>query len=188
MKLHYMGKYNMNPDDLPHDEHEEGAVKFREPEDPKTLGLIGNGLAIGIFVIIYGIMYIRDSSMTLNAWGALIAVASLVPHEILHALCFKGDVYMYTNLRHGMLFVTSTERISKGHFIFMSMLPNLVFGFAPFIIYLIFPKCTILGTMGLIGIASGAGDYINVFNAITQMPKGAYTYLHKFGSYWYMPR
>lgn len=188
MKLHYMGKYSMNPDDLPHDEHEEGAVKFKEPKDSKTMGLIGNGIAVGIFIITFAILFIRDFPGAFNTWGALLAVAALVPHEILHALCFKKDVYMYTNLRHGMLFIAGTERMSKGHFIFMSLLPNIVFGFIPFIIYLIFPEYTILGTMGAIGIASGAGDYINVFNAITQMPKGAYTYMHKFGSYWYMPR
>ncbi|MCI8497238.1 MAG: DUF3267 domain-containing protein, partial [Clostridiales bacterium] len=33
----------------------------------------------------------------------------------------------------------------------------------------------------------GAGDYYNVFNALTQMPKGARTYLYQFNSFWYMP-
>ena len=40
---------------------------------------------------------------------------------------------------------------------------------------------------GVIAIAMGAGDYYNVFNALTQMPKGARTYLYQMNSYWYMP-
>ena len=112
---------------------------------------------------------------------------SLVPHEFLHGLCFRGDVYMYQNLKHGMLFVVGPERMSKGRFIFMSLLPNIVFGFIPFALFLIDPKLRILGTFGLISIASGAGDYINVYNALTQMPRGAWTYLYGFHSYWYLP-
>ena len=75
----------------------------------------------------------------------------------------------------------------KGRFVFMSLLPNIVFGFIPFAIYLIWPEHTILGTMGALSISAGAGDFLNVFNALTQMPKGAKTYLHKFNSFWYMP-
>ncbi len=34
-------------------------------------------------------------------------------------------------------------------------------------------------------IAMGFGDYINVFNALTQRPNGGKTYLNGFHSYWY---
>ena len=44
-----------------------------------------------------------------------------------------------------------------------------------------------LGSLGAFSIAAGAGDYYNVFNALTQMPKGARTYMHGMHSYWYMP-
>nr|MCR5096613.1 DUF3267 domain-containing protein [Erysipelotrichaceae bacterium] len=108
--------------------------------------------------------------------------------EFLHAICFEGEVYMYENLKKGMLFVTGPGSFSKAGFIFMSMLPNLVFGFIPYIIFLIDPTQTMLGTLGAISIASGAGDYYNVFNALTQMPKGSRTYLRNFRSYWYMPK
>ena len=39
---------------------------------------------------------------------------------------------------------------------------------------------------GVIAVAMGAGDYYNVFNALTQMPKGARTYLYQMNSYWYI--
>lgn len=85
------------------------------------------------------------------------------------------------------LFVIGSELMSKGRFIFMSLLPNLVFGFIPFVVALCVPSLALLGVLGAINIVSGSGDYYNVFNALTQMPKGARTYLYQFHSYWYMP-
>lgn len=112
---------------------------------------------------------------------------TLFPHELLHAVCFKEDVYLYTNWKQGMLFVVGPESMSKSRFIFMSLLPNIVFGFVPYIIGMIFPQLTFLLAFGTVSIGMGAGDYYNVFNAATQMPKGAKTYLYKFNSFWYMP-
>ena len=86
-----------------------------------------------------------------------------------------------------MLFVAGPEDMSKSRFIFMSLLPNIVLGFIPYVIFIIHPAWTALGAFAAFNISSGAGDYLNVFNAITQMPKGARTYLHHFNSYWYLP-
>ncbi len=41
--------------------------------------------------------------------------------------------------------------------------------------------------LGVLAIASGFGDYINIYHALTQMPKGALTYMYGFHSYWYLP-
>ena len=112
----------------------------------------------------------------------------LFPHELLHASCFRGDVYLYTWLNRGALFVVGPEEMSKGRFVFMSLLPNLVFGVLPFIIFLVWPKLTVAGMLGVLALSSGFGDYLNVFHALTQMPKGAKTYLYGFHSYWYLPR
>lgn len=187
MKFHYSGKYSGNPDDLPYREHEPGAVAFKEPKDSKTLGRIANGIALVLFIplLIVYIMLAEGPNMGFPA--LLVYLVSLVPHEFLHAICFKEDVYMYTNLRQGMLFVVGPERMSKARFVFMSMLPNLVFGFIPFTIFIIDPTKTFLGFFGLLSIPSGAGDYLNVFNALTQVPNGGRVYLHKFNSFWYMP-
>lgn len=86
-----------------------------------------------------------------------------------------------------MLFVAGPEDMTKTRFIMMSLAPNIVFGFIPFILFLIFPKAIILGVFGAISIGCGAADYLNVINALTQMPKGALTYLYGTHSYWYIP-
>ena len=200
MKLHYMKKYNLDPDSLPHGEHMPGAVRFKEAESTKEMAVIANVSALVIMVIlaIPAIMrclsffsddlgeYMSDYAVEL--WvGSLLSLAILFPHEILHAICFKEDVYLYTNFRQGMLFVVGPETMSKGRFVFMSLLPNLVFGIIPYTLGMIFPQYGWLLGLGILATGMGAGDYYNIFNALTQMPKGARTYLYKFNSYWYMP-
>ena len=192
MKLHYKGKYDLNPESLPHGEHKPGAVKFKEAESSKQMAIIGNVLAV-VLMIVFAIPavwrarpYIADSvwQMPLGCFASLV---TLFPHEFLHAICFKEDVYLYTNMKQGMLFVVGPETMSKGRFIFMSLLPNLVFGFLPYCIGMIFPQMGFFLALGCLSIGMGAGDYYNVFNALRQMPKGAKTYLYQFNSYWYMP-
>ena len=86
-----------------------------------------------------------------------------------------------------MVFVLETETMSKKRFIFMSLLPNLVFGFLLYCLSFLGTKYLMFALWGVIAVAMGAGDYYNVFNALTQMPKGARTYLYQMNSYWYIP-
>lgn len=191
MKLHYMGKYDLNPDSLPHGEHKDGCVKFKEAEDSKKLAFWANIAAFIIMVVLAvpAMFRMKDalySSLGMAYLGVMVSMLILFPHEILHALCFEKDVYLYTNWRQGMLFVVGPEDMSKVRFVFMSMLPNLVFGIVPYIVGMLIASPFLLG-LGTLATGMGAGDYYNVFNALTQMPKGARTYLYKFNSYWYMP-
>lgn len=186
-KFHFAGRYNGDEESLISHPHEPDYVPFKEAQDMNKLSLIMNGLALVIALITFFI-YFRLSGTLYDVVGAILAIAVMVPHEFLHGICFPEDVYMYENLKKGMLFVVGPGTFSKAHFVFMSMLPNLVFGFIPFIIFLLDHSQTMLGTLGAFSIAAGAGDYYNVFNAITQMPKGARTYMHGMHSYWYMPK
>lgn len=189
MKLHYKGKFDGDSEKLPGGEIEKhkNAIKFKEIDDIKKLMIIMN-IVSGIVLLIFGAIFLLRVEWDFRefSWiGMVIACLSIYPHEFLHAICFKKDVYMY--IADGGAFVCGTETMSKFRFIFMSMLPNVVFGFIPFVVFLIFPNLTILGTLGVMAISMGAGDYYNVFNALTQMPKGARCFLEKQNSYWYMP-
>ncbi len=192
MKLHYKGKYNLDPESLPHGEHKPNSVQFKEAKDSKTLAIIANGLAAVIMVLLAVPAvfrcreYLSDGFWQLYA-GLIVSLVTLFPHELLHAVCFKEDVYIYTNLKQGMLFVTGTETMTRRRFIFMSMLPNLVFGIVPYIVGMIFPKLLVLTGLGIMATGMGAGDYYNVFNALTQVPKGAKIYMSGFHTYWYIP-
>lgn len=107
----------------------------------------------------------------------------MFPHEPLHALCFKEDVYLYTNFKQGMFFVLETETMSKKRFIFMSLLPNLVFGFLPYCLSFLGTKYLMFALWGVIAVAMGQ-EIIIMFSML----------LHKFlkelyqmNSYWYIP-
>lgn len=192
MKLHYQGKYNGDEASLPHSEHRPGAVKFREAES-KKLSIIANAGALIVAALLFVPFLMRaqisvSSALLTPIWiGGVLFLLSVLPHELLHACCFRGDVYLYTWLSRGLVFVTGPEDMSKARFIFMSLLPNLVFGVLPFSVFLMVPRLAALGAFGVFAISAGFGDYINVFNALRQMPKGARTYLYGFHSYWYQP-
>lgn len=191
MKLHYMGKYDLNPESLPHNDHQPGAVKFKEPKDSKTMSMLANGLSLAVFILLLLLLFLRYGITALHLSNMVIAfiLAFIVifPHEWLHAICFKEDVYLYNNLKQGMVFVVGTETMTKARFVFLSLLPNVIFGVIPYALAMIFPQLMFLGFFGALAVSMGAGDYINAFNALTQMPKGARTYLYQFNSFWYIP-
>ena len=189
MKLHYMGKYDLNPESIPTKPHRPNHVAFKEPKDSKSLSKLVTLISILLIVIFLIPVYLRSAGDALESTtiGGVLTLLAMFPHEILHALCFKEDVYLYTNLRHGLLFVAGPEDMSKSRFIFMSLLPSIIFGIIPYLVFLIKPDFLLLGAFGACNLACGAGDYLNIFNAITQMPAGSRTYLYHFNSYWYMP-
>ena len=190
MIFHYAGKYDGDKSKLPCREHHPQAVPFREPEDMKKLSLVVNiggvllMVVLAIPFLLRGRPFFADYAMGLFPAG-LCACLTLFPHELLHAVCFKEDVYMYNDLAHGLMFVIGTEDMSKGRFIFMSLCPNIVFGLIPYVIFLLFPNLIGLGFFGIVCLSMGCGDYLNVYNAIRQMPSNSKTYLHGMHSYWY---
>ncbi len=190
MKLHYGGKYKDESDLKVFGEDHEGEVAFREP-DQKMFALIANVCSIAVCAALFAILYFiaRPDYMAMFGalcYGCILSMLTLLPHELLHALCFKNDVYLYLWPSKMMAFVHGTESMSKSRFIFMSLLPNIVFGVIPFVLFLINREWLAAGSMGAMCISMGLGDYINVFNAATQMPKGAKAFMKGFHTYWYM--
>lgn len=193
MIFHYAGRYNGNESSLPVRKHHPGAAVFREPENAGKLSLIVNSgaavlvILLSIPFVLLGRKYIHDNALWM-AVGSVLAVLSLLPHELLHAVCFKRDVYLYQDLSHGLLFVTGTEDMTKKQFVFMCLCPNIFLGFIPYVIFLLFPSLVGFGIFGIICTAMGFGDYLNVYNALTQMPKNAVTYQSGMHSYWYLDK
>ncbi len=122
------------------------------------------------------------------------AILMIIPHEFLHAIVFpKGEkVELWASPMALAVFVVSTAPISKGRFIFLSLLPNIVFGLIPLIIWILLPQnlaiTEIVFSFASLSLLLGVGDYLNVFNAARQMPKGAIQQLSGMNSYWYMPK
>ena len=191
MRLVCKGKYTCEAD-LPVRVHPQGYVPFREAEDMRKLAVQLSVASIPLLVVavigvvLRGMPYFKESVLQLSL-GMMLPVLCLFPHELLHAICFRGEVELWTNLKMGMLFVVGTEDLSKGRFVFMSLLPNLVFGILPYVLFLLRPQWVLLGVLGAINIPMGVGDYYNVYNCLTQVPKDACVYLSGMHSYWYMP-
>ncbi len=187
MKFHYAGKYSGDPADLPCAEPVPGAVQFKEAKDTKELGKIANSISVILLVVTFLIIFLRADDFSFSILAVVLYILSLLPHEFLHAICYKEDVYMYQDLKHGMLFVTGTEKWTKGRFILKCLLPGFVLGVIPFAAFLINPDLLMLGEFGAMGIAGAAGDFYNAYNAIKQMPKRSMAYMDSEHTYWYMP-
>ena len=188
MKLHYKGKFKDESVLTSLGTLHPNSTIFREPEY-KTFTVIISIASIILFVILIFITFILTNVDLLKLGaplflGSVLAMLSAIPHEFLHAICFKEDVYLFQDLAKGVLFVYSPEIMSKRRFIFMSLLPNIIFGFIPYIIFLIRPDLFFFGVFGSLCISMGMGDYINVFNALTQVPKGRKVFMYGTHSYW----
>lgn len=192
MKIKYMGKYNGDEKSLPSLPHREGYVPFKEIEDIKKLGIYMNivaGVLMILLFVLEAFVYKMDfiNHILIFELAMVTSILLAIPHEYLHGICFKEECYVYTNLKNGMLFVVGFEDMSKTRFILMSLCPNICFGFIPLVVgYL--THNFFLTTLGSASVAMGVGDYYNIINCITQVPKDALTYLYGMHSYWYKPK
>jgi len=197
----YKGKFSGDERDLPMREHPIGAVKFKEHENMKELSRYLSVASIFALAIMFLIMALRVRADYQTYAGALayvfdtkaciiggaLALICSVPHEFIHAIAFPGDVYMFQNIRQGMLFVIGPDDMSKGRFVFISMLPNVILGLIPFSIYLFDPTLLTVGLFGAVSISMGVGDYYNVYNTLRQMPGESMSYFYGMHSFWYFP-
>ncbi len=200
MKLTFKKEYSGDESTLPQ-RTVPGAVQFREPSDIKKLSAIANAIALVVTLLLLIPVWklqgglrgffgnVIEAGSFLPLLGFLAASLLVLPaHEFLHAVCFRGDVEFYTALKKGLLFVIGTEDMTVARFVFMSLLPNLVFGFLPYLAFLLGLRSFWLGLFSAICIGAGGGDYINIFNALTQVPRGGLVFMSGMHSYWYRPQ
>ena len=191
MKLHFAGEFNGDENTLPQREHHQNAVPFKEPENMRKSAIITNmGSILTMIILAIPFILIGKKYFAGNGFWIWLGLSgsffTLFLHELLHAICFKNDVYFYTYLSKGIAFVIGTENMSKARFIVICLCPNIILGLIPYVLFFVFPNIVFLGAFGLSCIGAGFGDYLNIYNAIKQMPKGAKTYLNGMHSYWYI--
>lgn len=68
MKLHYMGKYNLDPDSLPHGEHKPGAVKFKEPDSTGELSRVVSKYSLILLAVLMTALLYRYRSIPSGQW------------------------------------------------------------------------------------------------------------------------
>ena len=201
MKLIYRGRYT-GENQLPRADLPPSAVRFREPEDTAALNLaamkwsllaLAAAAALGVVTIpLRGGLVLGAGFWFMAGFAA--SFLTLLPHELLHGLCFGrgAEVHLFVSPKDLMAFVVCTRPVSKARFILMSLLPNLIFGWLPFLLWCLTPYSgagsDILLWFSSCCISFGGGDYLNVWNALRQMPRGSVQQISGFHSYWYMPR
>lgn len=187
MKLHFMGRFNGDENSLPHGEIYPGSELWDSGENTNVMMNILTSIVLVVDALLFLVFCLNSGIRNFQSFAFILTLLLIVPHEIIHALCFKDDVYMYFWIEKGAAFVTGCEAMSKARFILMSLLPNIIFGFIPLVIYMLHPSLYLLGSMCVLTIGMGVGDYYNVINVIRRVPKHAKIYLHKFSSYWFIP-
>jgi hypothetical protein len=200
MKLIFKGKY-VNEEQLPKGVLPENAVKFIEPETPKELKrkallFVIPAVALIFIITVLSFLIHENRKIELDFFTYVIStvlyISAILPHEILHGVCFGKDaeVELYYSIKNMMAFVVCTEPVSKARFIWLCLCPNVVLGWLPLLLWAVLPGIKlvsgVLYIFSIFMIISGIGDYLNVYNAAKQMPKGSYQQLSGFHSYWFV--
>jgi hypothetical protein len=203
MKLVFKGNYE-NEKQLPKGVLPLNAVEFSEPQNPRQLNRIALLFAVLLIALLMFIssllhgsialrLYITDLWTILDLWIALLlSLVALYPHELLHAVCFgkHANVELFFAPKKLMLFVASPQPITKSRFILLSLLPNLIFGWLPLLVWAALPYggySNILFLFSVFSILLGIGDYSNAYSALHQMPKGSIQQMSGSHSYWFIP-
>lgn len=109
--------------------------------------------------------------------GMVLSLALLPVHELIHSLCYpKGTtVFAY---RHGLrIELHSTAAISKQRFIVFLLMPVLVLGMAPLLIWFCLPSQAgfingLLYGFSFSSIGMSIGDIVTLVTVIRTIPKG----------------
>lgn len=195
MTIKFKG-YCKNAEDIPVSILPKNAVQFNEPDDFAKLNWSSLLFIPIVFSFMWCMVSLRQHLIgahlpfrSLNIWGVFLSILFIVPHEILHAIGFSGGSEVSIYITWFSAFCYSPSVISKKRFIFMSALPAVILGVLPFLIWVITPMsyqgAETLYTFASLNLLCCVGDFLNIFNAITQMPSGTYQQMSGIHSYWF---
>lgn len=185
MKIHFCGKYNGDENTLPHKDNAKGFL-IKTPPSRFINSLVYKLVLICFFCIPFSLML--KESLEKNIFqilsGIICGYLSLYLHELLHALCFKEDVFCYFNFTKGKAFVIGTEYMKRSKYIMTCMLPNFILGIIPYFIFLIFQNYVFLGVYGIVCLITGFNDFCNIYNVLKYTPKNSVIYLSGLSAYY----
>lgn len=184
MKLIFKNKNNFNINDYPYNIDKKGNEIKRE--NYKYIKCITYSIMFIISVIVIFFVMINKNiiSEIYNIFvGLLLGFLSLPVHEILHAIWYKDETYLYMDFFRGNAFVISKEVVKRNKYIFISLFPNIILGILPTMIGILF-RNTFLCFFGLYNFFIGIYDFINIFYVYKNVPKTSKIFLNKNGGFW----
>lgn len=194
MKLKFKGIFK-SYDELPKGNLPANAVKFKEVKGFLMLNLISFLITVPVCLALRETARLRMDNATqlrpMLLWGLLSAAVCIVPHEIIHGLAMGGEeAFIYFSPKNLLAFCIAFSPMSKTRFFIMGIAPSFILGWLPFTAAMIFPNLAVSGFLamaGIINILTGVGDWIKIFLAAVQVPKGCLIQFSGIDLYWFKP-
>jgi hypothetical protein len=148
-----------------------------------------------IFVVVC--VYIKSNFIAVvklnllgNVIGLLLTFPFLIIHELLHAICFPSNATVEIFYSASGLSVFPNAPISKSCYIFALLLPALILGIIPLLMWVFIPitNVTLYSIWFITSIGNLGGttvDFYNLAHAIREMPKGSLLQLSGLKCYYY---
>ena len=181
----------------------ENAVQFEEGNSFQDIFITGLKIAVPIGLVMILCAIIRIKNLDYDVHFSILTVELIIlaaastyllayVHEFIHALFYPIDAekQVWKMLDQGAFFVYCERETSKIRFIVMCLAPAVILGIIPYIFWLAFPLAlTFTGGIMVLVISflmtfMALGDYVNVYNAIKQVPKDAKIFNFGIHSYW----
>lgn len=189
--IKFKGKYE-DENELKKGELPINAIKYDEPDTMNRIFWKGCLISSPMLLVITILLFTRIG-FKLNLTIIIIEFILLYVHEFIHGFACPKEIEkeVWTYFKEGALFVYFKDPVSKLRFIWLSLAPNLILGFIPFILVILgvfnFNNTleVYIGNISWMMILGGIGDYLNIYNTIKQVPKGAKVMCYGFNSYWF---
>lgn len=108
--------------------------------------------------------------------GVLLSALFLSVHELLHAVCCPRGSVCFLYVTPAGLCVIPTCPLRKSRYIFMAVMPTVVLGICPFLVWLLCPHMSVAMGSVLFGFSVGSlsmciGDIYNVILSLCKMKR-----------------
>ena len=138
-------------------------------------------LVIPVLLIAYAGIKLRLSYTTgvmFTRWAPLAGVALALPflivHELIHAVCCPRSITILAYITTAGLCLIPDSPLKKRDYIMMAVMPAIVLGICPFLIWLLIPELSVSISSILFGFSLGnlsvcIGDIYNTILAVIKM-------------------
>jgi len=124
--------------------------------------------------------------------GQVLSLCCIPIHELLHAIVYpRNALVLFGYLSEsGGLFITSTEKLRRNRYLVMVLLPFLVLGLLPLLLYLCIPPSLLFLATAVFCFASFSclfciGDFYQFFETLKKTPRGAIIQNSGNKTWWY---
>lgn len=145
-----------------------------------------------VFVLL---LYVKTTENFINMINSIAIITWLfmvLVHELLHVIALpkRMSTKIWFSVKYGTGFVVFNGALNKYRFLFMSLLPNVILGILPLLVWLIFPfkndfNSTFVFTFSYIGVMIGFIDYAKSINVIRKVPSNAVISMSEGILYWH---